>query len=892
MARSDLNVRLGLELRNFERGLKQAERSLRNTAQNLQSLGSDLSIAVTAPLLAVGGASLKAAAEFEQLKNALVAVTGSSAEAQAQLERLRKIAEAPGIGFEQAVSASLQFQGLGVSATQAEESIRQVANAVAASGGGADAFSGVVRQLNQIQAKNRVLQEDINILLENAPILGRVLQDTFGAKTAEGIRAAGVNGEQFFQQLIQGLGQLERVQGGLANSFENFGIAVRFALADVGQQINELFGVQGIVDGFVRQIGRAVDIFRGLDDETKKSIVRFAAFAAAAGPAIFVVGRFGSVISTLIGFNRQLVSFLVGSAGKFALYTGAATTAEAATKRFNLALKATFAGIALAAIGFLVSKFLEYRSAIRESAAAIDDSVSATNALAAANRDAESSIAAQRAAVTQLVATAQDDTKAQDERVAAIKRLKSEYPDYFGNVSTDISRTGELTLAKDKLIAALLREAQARAAANKITELASRQLEVEGQVAKEKARQAEIGRELAALGFSSLGDAVKQLDANREIAASLAAQGKEIPANIRNLAKVVGAYQSAGLEANKLTAEVIGLAQAQEKLGEIAIQAPAPAAGAPVTTTGPLTEKEINAAARAAKDAAEEAAADAQVAFSKRIRQFTDANQLAREEVGLLKGAIVSALKPLEEFKSPLAGFLAETRESLGDIRVGVSAIGGSNLEIASAQADVLSQRLQQAAIAFGANSEAVRVLKGELAEQEGLIRLSEQLQAVAGTVTGVVTEGFSSFFETLAEGGQNAFQGFISAIKKLVIQLLVAVATAAALAGLFTIISGGAGGLANIKGLLGFSSGSLFKNFLKIPGFAEGGIIPPGYPNDSFPARLTSGEAIIPLDRIDRYLSQPGGGVQLTGEFRLAGNDLVAAVERNTINRERTRGK
>ncbi|MCB0583221.1 MAG: tape measure protein, partial [Phaeodactylibacter sp.] len=327
MAQSDLNVRLGLELRNFERGLKQAERALRRTAQSLQSLGSDISVAVTTPILAAGGASLKAAAEFEQLRNALIAVAGDADIAEEQLGRLRKIAEAPGVGFEQAVKASLQLQGLGFSAEQAENAITQVANAVAASGGGAEAFSGVVRQLGQIQAKNKVLQEDIGILLENAPILGQRLQEAFGARTAEQIAALGVNGEEFVQRLVGNLEQLERVQGGLANSFENFGIAVRFALADVGQQINELFNVQGIVDGFVRAIGDAVDVFRNLDDETKKSIVRFAGFAAAVGPTIFILGRLGGVGSTLIGCNRALTTCLVGNAGKFAVYTGAATTA-------------------------------------------------------------------------------------------------------------------------------------------------------------------------------------------------------------------------------------------------------------------------------------------------------------------------------------------------------------------------------------------------------------------------------------------------------------------------------------------------------------------------------------------------------------------------------------
>lgn len=51
---------------------------------------------------------------------------------------------------------------------------------------------------------------------------------------------------------------------------------------------------------------------------------------------------------------------------------------------------------------------------------------------------------------------------------------------------------------------------------------------------------------------------------------------------------------------------------------------------------------------------------------------------------------------------------------------------------------------------------------------------------------------------------------------------------------------------------------------------FADGGVVPGGFPNDSFPAQLTSGEGVIPVDtmrRLDQYLSRAdGGGSQSSG--------------------------
>jgi cell division protein ZapA (FtsZ GTPase activity inhibitor) len=74
---------------------------------------------------------------------------------------------------------------------------------------------------------------------------------------------------------------------------------------------------------------------------------------------------------------------------------------------------------------------------------------------------------------------------------------------------------------------------------------------------------------------------------------------------------------------------------------------------------------------------------------------------------------------------------------------------------------------------------------------------------------------------------------------------------------------SQGAGGI--VGGLLGGGIGATVGKKLK---FAEGGVVPSGFANDTFNARLTSGEGIIPVDtmrRLDQYLSaadrQQGGG-------------------------------
>ena len=51
----------------LDKGLNQVERKLRRSGERLSRLGSDLTIAISAPLAALGAASIKEAANLESL---------------------------------------------------------------------------------------------------------------------------------------------------------------------------------------------------------------------------------------------------------------------------------------------------------------------------------------------------------------------------------------------------------------------------------------------------------------------------------------------------------------------------------------------------------------------------------------------------------------------------------------------------------------------------------------------------------------------------------------------------------------------------------------------------------------------------------------------------------
>lgn len=132
----------------------------------------------------------------------------------------------------------------------------------------------------------------------------------------------------------------------------------------------------------------------------------------------------------------------------------------------------------------------------------------------------------------------------------------------------------------------------------------------------------------------------------------------------------------------------------------------------------------------------------------------------------------------------------------------------------------------------------------------------------------GNFTNPFSGIFEIIGAGLQK-LGTFVIAGAELISKIKTALN--AALTPL-----GSAAGIAIGVGLLAL--GTVMKN---IPRLAEGGIIPPGYPNDSFPAMLQSGEAVIPLDKLRNFIPNAGNGIRV---------EIIGALRGQTINLQQRR--
>ena len=266
-----------------------------------------------------------------------------------------------------------------------------------------------------------------------------------------------------------------------------------------------------------------------------------------------------------------------------------------------------------------------------------------------------------------------------------------------------------------------------------------------------------------------------------------------------------------------------------------------------------------------------------------------------QKETKKLTNRTVELKKAINEVRVPIKSIADEfyekqkatekTAESLKRYREALGGAGYSikeniNITTKATNAD-LAHTL---ALKQKANQNQQMLLQSRL-QAEGLDQiftvLRNNLQTIAEIVGGVLVQSF----EALLTGG-DFFKTLIDGLKKLVVKLLAAAAAAFVLNSLLSV--------------LGFTTvpdvGALFSAFagfspMPLIEYANGGIIsgPTLGLMGEYSGVRANPEVVAPLDKLKGMIGNQGGGnVNVTGEFRLQGQDLVVALQR--ANKQRNR--
>lgn len=160
--------------------------------------------------------------------------------------------------------------------------------------------------------------------------------------------------------------------------------------------------------------------------------------------------------------------------------------------------------------------------------------------------------------------------------------------------------------------------------------------------------------------------------------------------------------------------------------------------------------------------------------------------------------------------------------------------------------------------------------------------QLAQEMQLLTYAQEGVdlLSGAFNDLFQGMIDGSKNMGEILDGIFKQIISKILEMIAQLIAMRIMMAIIGGplgaigGSAGLGNIPPISPLIGGGALA--------FRGGIVPPGYPNDSYPARLSSGEAVVPLDNINNLNLQPTTAI-LEGEvvFEIGQDKLVGILRK-----------
>jgi hypothetical protein len=493
-------------------------------------------------------------------------------------------------------------------------------------------------------------------------------------------------------------------------------------------------------------------------------------------------------------------------------------------------------------------------------------------------------------------------------RKELVDQLQKEYPKYFANITDETILAGGAKKAYDELSQAIIATARARAAQDSVVEIQKQILTLEQQQIDNAKEKEKASKELA----NAEARGITKINSLREGGVFQSAEG----ARLEN--KVTDAIKK-GAEISRQKNEL--LERQKNLLGSI------------FKLTEENPDSLLNPGGNTPKVNSRETGNFN--FFDKTFDELPDkatAKQRSEQAVKLYETAIEYALKNRDKLvglddllsgmlKEPDKGKSVEMAEKFwknvqdGLVKFKIPPLQIADVKLVPSKIEVDTSALQKSfASQFEIPAPKIElpnqdVLKsyddflkkfsnlglvlptinlGDFITADGLAKkldpiISEfnRLREIASEISSVVAPAFTNLFDAILAGQDPLkafFDGIIDSIKRVIKKLVEAAVQAAIL----SLVTGGAAG----GGL------SFLKAFGKIVGFADGGLAfgpTMGLVGEGRGTSRSNPEVIAPLDKLKKFIGGgQGGNVNVTGQFRVAGTDLVVALERTNKSRRR----
>jgi TP901 family phage tail tape measure protein len=926
------------KMKDFEnqanKSVKSVNERLEATGRSMKQFGRNMSMYVTAPLALAGGSALNLYKDFESSMTKVNSLVGVSREVvQKWSQEILDIAPTLGKAPAELADAMFFVTSAGIRGAEAMEVLEMSAKASAAGLGetkivadlvtsamnaygvsnlsAAQATDVLVATVREGKAQADALASSMGMVLPIASYMGVTFDQVGGAiaamtRTGTNAQTASVQLRQILNSLIKPTQQAEDALVGMKTSSAELRKTIRedgllAALMKVRELTNKygeqtmskvfpnIRALSGVLDIMGKNLGDNVKIFKSVEAaqgslnkafrETQETLEFKWNQAIVSGKvALTELGKSlkTSVVPLLARLSERIqklttwwaslserqqqaririlaltaaigplmiaLGWLVGN-----VLPGLVKIGLAAVKMFNALRVAVMtnpllvlAG-ALAAIGVALVTFTKRARDAKEAQAALN----------MVGKTAIKDTTEKRVAIENLFRIAQDETKSLEERKAALDVLNRASPEYFGNLNLETIATEKGTKAKQAYIEELIREAKVKGAMDELVRLEKERYKMIEELEGARLR---FGQKVGVVLTGVLGGNMKAMT-------KIGQKGLE------NIKQVEQELDNAESRVRSILDEIITKEDIEKMVPGL-----------------DTVTKSIDAVEAAMEGL------DAEIEYANNMVELMgdkfDRTQHVVDAINSTMEELVRAgVKPTaDEMQRVIALF--DEWQGIVEMEEDLKAIAKVYNDIEEASEKALGENTLQAHKDMHAE---VRKLDEEINElilsYWGLGEASKTVFEMANYVKGAF-KGMQNVITSALNSTQNVFKSFAKFfgdfIKGLIFKLIAATIAAVALAVALSFIPGMGGMTGKIFTGLGKAStfGEIFKRGLKdFGGFQKGGVVPPGFPSDSFPAMLSSGETVIPAAAGGKPVKME----PMMGEvvFKIGDDELIGILKR-----------
>jgi|LULK01.1.fsa_nt_gb hypothetical protein len=305
-----LTVAFGADLRGFDKAMKKATRDIKKFGTNMKNIGQDLTRNITLPVIALGGASVKLASDFEESLNKVRVSFGDSSKSVEDFADTTL--KSFGIARGSALEMSALFGDMGTSLGMSQQEAANMATSLVGLAGDLASFKNVQIEVAQTALAGIFTGETeslkkLGIMTTEATLKNNEYFLSLGKSFSEltQLEKIQIRYAEVLRQSTNAVGDFERTSEGFANQMRMLQESMKETGEEIGQKLIPF--AQKLIDTFNKLLTR----LNNLTDAQKDNLVQFTLLAAALGPILALLGNLVIVFGKLIPLLGMLFKAFV-----------------------------------------------------------------------------------------------------------------------------------------------------------------------------------------------------------------------------------------------------------------------------------------------------------------------------------------------------------------------------------------------------------------------------------------------------------------------------------------------------------------------------------------------------------------------------------------------------